>query len=154
MVDVNFLINYTQRLKDAVATINYKEVIIDDSQMVNFINDRPRTDNHLLFGVIPDIPSSGTNRDNFQFKPQTLFLVLQKTDYSDVDHAEFLQIMQKTLESAKAVVDKMLEDKDDYTDEGCQYMKQLNIDSINIQPVWAKAGCNGWSIEFNFDTSY
>lgn len=154
MVDVTFLDNYTKRLKAAVATINYCEVVVDDSQMTKFLADRSKFDNHLLFGVIPDIPSSGTNIDNFQFRPQTLFLVLQKTDYANITHEEFKTLMQETLMSAKAVVDKMLEDKEDYSEEGCLYMKQLNISSINMQPIWGKAGCNGWSIEFNFDTDY
>ncbi|WP_417237189.1 MULTISPECIES: hypothetical protein [Flavobacteriaceae] len=154
MVDVTFLDNYTLRLKNAINTINYAELIVDDSQMVKFLNEVSKFDNHLLFGVIPDIPSSGTNIDNFQFRPQTMFLVLQKTDYASITHAEFKTLMQDTLMSAKAVIDKMLEDKEDYSAEGCMYMKQLNISSINLQPIWGKAGCNGWSIEFNFDSSY
>ncbi|OBQ56111.1 hypothetical protein JJL45_05140 [Tamlana sp. s12] len=152
MIDINFLRGYSTRLKDFIPAINFDKVIVDDTQMVNFLQDRSRLDNQLLFTVIPDFNPTGTNLDNLQFQSQTLMLVLYKTNYSDISHDEFLDIMQETLLTAVAIKEKMIDDKLNYTAAGCLYMKQLNANSITIKPVWGKAECNGWSIEFNFDS--
>lgn len=151
MIDVNFLINYSERLKTAIDSINYKEVIVDDSQLIHFLEERSLEDKHMLFMVLPDFSNSGRNVDDIKKRTDTLILVLQKTDYSSVSHAEFLQIMQETLISARAIETKMIADMFDYTEAGCLYMKDLNVPSISIQPVWGLAECNGWSIEFNFE---
>lgn len=152
MIDVNFLRTYAERLETAIATINYNQVIVDDSQLINFLEERTTDDNHMLFLVLPDFRNDGTNVDDIKKRTDTLILVLQKTDYSDITHDEFLDIMQETLLSAQAVEAKMISDMFDYTEAGCMYMKQLNVPSISIQPVWGLAECNGWSIEFNFES--
>ncbi len=152
MIDINFLKGYAERLKEAVASINFNQLIVDDSQLVNFLEERSTSDKHLLFMVLPDFTNTGTTLDNIKKQTDTFILVLQKTSYSDIDHDEFLDIMQKTLESAQAIETKMINDKLDYSDAGCLYMKQLNVGSIRITPVWGLSGCNGWSIEFNFDS--
>jgi hypothetical protein len=151
MIDINFIKSYSNRLKDVIDSINFAEVIIDDSQMVNFLEERSTSDEHLLFTVIPDFANAGASADNIKKQTDTFILVLQKTDYSDVSHTEFLQIMQETLISARAIETQMIKDKYDYSAEGCQYMKLLNVGSVRITPVWKMAGCNGWSIEFNFE---
>lgn len=150
MIDINFIIAYANRLKDAIASIGYAEVVVDDSQLVNMLQDISDSHKHLLFTVIPDFSNAGRNADDIQKQADTVIMVLQKTDYSSITHAEFLQIMQETLISTRAIEDKMIADKNDYSPQGCQYMKQLNVPSINITPVWGYSGCNGWSIEFNF----
>lgn len=150
MIDVTFLRSYSERLKEAIASINFKEVVVDDSQLVKMLGDRSADDKHMLFMIIPDFSNQGRNVDDLQKKADTIIMVLQKTDYSDITHAGFLDIMQETLVSANAIEDKMIADKNDYSPTGCQYMKQLDVSSINITPVWGYSGCNGWSIEFNF----
>jgi len=150
MIDINFLRSYSNRLKDAIESINFAEVVVDDSQLVNMLEDISSSEKHLLFTVIPDFSTSGRHVDDIQKRADTVIMVLQKTDYSDVTHPEFLDIMQDTLVSANAIELKMIADKNDYSDEGCQYMKQLNVSSINVIPVWGYSGCNGWSLEFNF----
>ncbi|MFB9055080.1 hypothetical protein ACFFVB_18510 [Formosa undariae] len=152
MIDINFLKGYTQRLQDSIDAIHFNKVIVDDSQMIRFLEDRSKHDNHLLFCVIPDFNPDGKNVDDLQFKADTMFLVLNKTSYSEVNHDEFLNIMQETLLTATAIKEKMIADKFDYSAAGCMYMKQLNAQSIRITPIWAKAECNGWSVEFNFDS--
>lgn len=152
MIDVTFLRNYAERLKEAIDTINYKEVIVDDSQLVNMLDNIETSKKHLLFMVLPDFSNSGRNVDDIRKRTDTVILVLQKTSYSDITHDEFLDIMQETLLSAKAIETKMIADMLDYTEAGCMYMKQLNVPSISIQPVWGLAECNGWSLEFNFES--
>lgn len=151
VVDITFIKNYAQRLQDAVEGISYNRVIIDDSQLIKFVEDISASDKHLLFIVIPEFQNTGNTADSARRQTETAILVLQKTDYSNNTHDEFLDIMQATLVSANAVEAKMRADKNDYSPEGCKYMKQLNISSIYIKPVYRLAGCNGWSIEFNFE---
>lgn len=151
MIDVNFLISYAERLKNTIESINYKQVIVDDSQLINFLEARTKDDKHMLFLVLPDFNNTGRHVDDMVKRADVLILILYKTDYSNITHDEFLQIMQETLLSALAIEAKMIADKEDYTEAGCQYMKMLNINSISIKPVWGLAECNGWSIEFNFE---
>lgn len=150
MIDISFLRSYTKRLLDAIPAINHENVVIDDSQLVNFLSEIETADKHLLYAVIPGFSNNGSNVDNKQKQAETVFMVLQKTSYSDITHEEFLDLMQATLETANAIEAKMIEDKLDHSETGCQYMKLLNVGSISIDPVWGYAGCNGWSIEFNF----
>lgn len=150
MIDVNFLISYAERLKNAIESINYKQVIVDRDQLVKFLEERTKEDKHMLFMLIPSYGTEGKNDDDMLKRADTVIFVLQKTDYSSLKHDEFLQIIQETLMTAKAIEDKMKADKNDFSEEGCMYMKQLNVASINIDPVWGLAECNGWTIEFNF----
>lgn len=153
MIDINFCINYAKRLQDAIAAINYNEVVTDPSQIHKLLQERSDADQLMLFFAIPDFKTVGTNVDNLTEDVACAILVLQKTAYSDITHAEYLQIMQRTLVAARAIKLAMINDKINYDDDGCGFMKQLNVDSISIVPELHLAECNGWSIEFSFADS-
>lgn len=153
MIDINFCISYAQRLQDTIAAINYNNVVADPSQIHKLLQGRTKAEQLMLFFAIPDFQTIGKNVDNLTEDVSCAILVLHKTSYSDVNHAEYLQLMQKTLEAARAVKQAMVNDKANYDTDGCGLMKQLNVDSIKIVPELHLAECNGWSIEFSFDCS-
>jgi len=45
----------------------------------------------------------------------------------------------------------MLADKPNFNGE-CKLMRQLDIASIKIDPVWALAGCDGYEIDYQLLT--
>lgn len=153
MIDITFCRNYATRLKDAIAGIKYCNVVTEVSQIVKLIKELDDDDNSMLFFVIPDFPTEGRNVDDVTERVETQILVLNKTDYGDTEHDDYLDIMQTTLEHARAVKEKMISDKADFTEEGCLYMKQLAINSIVITPELHLAECNGWNVEFSFNSS-
>src|SRR5690606_4290564 len=85
--------------------------------------------------------------DDAMLTPSTAFYVLKKTDYSHYNHDEFLEIFEETFNQCQDIVKKMLED----ASQGCQVIRYLKPESIVITPVWGKASCNGWVINFNLD---
>ena len=153
MIDVNFCKAYASRLKEAIAGINYNNVVTEPSQVVDLLRNRKKEDNFMLFMAIPDFYTVGDNVDNSKEQVACSIMVLAKTNYSAQNHDEYLQLMQDTLVAARAVKYKMIGDKLDYTAAGCQYMKQLNVGSINITPELHFAECNGWNIDFTFDNA-
>lgn len=153
MIDINFCIKYAQRLQNAIAAINYNEVVTDPSQIHTLLQPRTKADQFMLFFAIPDFQTVGRNIDNLTEEVSCAILILQKTAYADMKHADYLKLMQDTLVAAREVKFAMVNDKANYDADGCSYMKQLNVDSIRIVPELHLAECNGWSVEFSFDNS-
>lgn len=138
---------YTIEVKEAINGINFSRCVIDDSQLIHFLSEHQQSDNNILMSVIPDFGMKARDIDNAQLTPSTAFYVLKKTDYSAQNHDEFLDIFIETFDHAHDIVTKMLND----ATQGCEVIRYLNPESITITPVWGKASCNGWVINFNLE---
>lgn len=138
---------YTKEVQETIAGLNLHKVVIDDSQMTKVLSEMSPDHNCLLLGVIPDLSNYDANPDAFQPSTTTAFMILKKTDYSDHNHDEFLQIFEDTFEIARAVLAKMIGD----ATEGCSLLRYLDANTVLMTPIWNKNGCHGWTINFQLD---
>lgn len=146
MISVNDCINLVEEFKTNIPNINYGKVVIDDSQLVKDLDHIRQADNQLLYVVIPSSSNQGSD-DALKKNNEMMFLVLQKA-YHDINHNQFLALVNETQLTAKAIEDYMLIQKG----EGCGLFHWLAGASIKIDPIWDFAGCHGWTISFSMLT--
>lgn len=157
MLEINKLRDYTksviENLKDAAGNkmFNYTTIIIDNSELANVLEERKKTENTFLISIMPDFKIRGSE-DNAKWNNSLMFLVLDKTSYSDKNREEYIDIFVQTQEKAQAFIYKLLEDKGDSQGMFCGFLTWLEEDSIAVSPVWKSSGCNGWMIEVSLDS--
>lgn len=147
MNPITWLINYTAAAQIAINGLNKNGVVVDDSQLIKYLNELSQDHNCILMGVIPDFSPNGTHPDDYMAAGSFSFFILKKTDFSDHNHEQFIGIFKDTFPLAKDLVEKMLNE----AREGCDVIRYLDAGSIHILPVWNKAACNGWQILFDID---
>jgi hypothetical protein len=131
---------------------NYANMVVDDSELSKFLGERVPEENTYLIAVVPSFRVKG-QEDNAKWDNVLLFFILDKTDYSEHDHDSYLDIFVQTQKKAQAFIDKLIEDKQNNESLFCGFLNWLQEDSISIDPVWKKQGCNGWMIEINLETA-
>ena len=136
--------------KDAISEINHIEMIIDDSQLANRISEVHVADNLLLYGVLPDYGGDYRDEEGVMYDNGLDFLILKKTEYTDVSYNEFNDLMQETLMVARKFLTFVYGEKNN--PNTCPTFYYLKEGSEKITPVWAKAGCNGYMVSFNLRT--
>ncbi|MCB6097725.1 hypothetical protein [Flavobacterium psychrophilum] len=125
-------------------------LVVNDSQIVKVLNEINEDDNLILIGFIPSHKSEGTNQDNVQNRDFSLWMVLNKVDRNDGQEA-FIASFKRTQIAASAIEKQMLTDKPNFGGQ-CSLMRQLQVASIEINPVWALAGCDGYEINYQLLT--
>lgn len=146
---ITWLRSYLQDIENNIPAINRNRMVIDKSQLTKFLNDHKTTDNYLLIGVVPDMSGKGSDPDNFKLMNTTQIMVLNKTTSSELNYEQLYQLFEDVYSVIELIVKKMLKD----ATTGCNDMRMLNMQSIQIQPVWNESSCNGWKILFNFDSN-
>lgn len=135
-----------ENLKSKVSEINSAWLVVDDSQLVKTLGEKYSEDNMFLVGVLPNYGTSGSNADSWKNTTQGMIMVLEKTDYSDLDQAQFIDVFERTFQAAKKIREAMLI----LATEGCSgFLRDIYVDSIRLEPEWKKADCNGWNISFD-----
>lgn len=157
MLPINRLLEYqaevVELLRDQnnAKMFNFTDMIIDDSELALVLKERVPEDNTFLISVMPSFVVKG-NEDNSKWQNLLQFFILDKTDYSEHDRDSFRNIFVTTQVKAQAFVFKLLEDKANGHGAICGFLNQLDENSIRVDPVWKMNGCNGWTIEMNFDS--
>ena len=141
---------YGQTLIDSIPELNKFILVVDDSQIVKEMKDITYDDNLILVGFIPSHKADGTDVDNVQNRDFTLWMVLNKVDRNDGQEA-FIASFKKCQLAALEIEKKMLADKPNLGN-GCTMMRQLQVATIDINPVWALAGCDGYEINYQLLT--
>jgi len=149
MSKINWFKDYLKEIQDDCPEINKNKLVVDDSQLTNYLGSHKRADNIMLIGVLPEFGANATNPDNFLLRGSTLLMVLEKTNYSNENYDSYFQIFENTYIVAEKIVKKLLSD----ATRGCTYLRYLQPQSIQVVPVWNKSECEGWSIQFNFDAT-
>lgn len=155
MGKINWFKAYLQEIQDQIKNdsdeqlINRNKLVVDDSQLTNYLQNHRRSDNAMLIGVLPEFGANASDPDNFLFRASTMLMVLNKTNYSAENYDSYFQIFEDTYIIAEKIVKKLLTD----SMAGCTYLRYLQPQSIQIVPVWNKSECEGWSIQFNFDAT-
>lgn len=147
MVMVNDCIAYAEKLQQLIETINFSKVVIDDSQIAKDLSEIKRTNNHLLYVLIPSSNNEGGD-DNLLKNNEMMFMLLNKTS-SKISHEEFLAVMQETQETVRAIEYQLHNDKD----EQCGFMRWLNGMTIKIDPIWDYSSCHGWTMAFSMKSN-
>lgn len=137
--------------KDALPEINFAQVVIDDSQMANSISEQSANENLLLYGVLPDYNSDTRQEDGLMMDNGFDFLVLKKSVESDLTNDELMEVMEATLLATKKLIELIFEEKNN--PNTCPQFYFLKEESIQITPVWAKAGTNGYMLSLNLRTA-
>ena len=141
---------FLMELKFAIEEINFCEIIIDDSQFIKFLKERTKDDNVLLFGVLPQYPLEG-NEDLVKWVNQfQLFVLLKRSDR--FSHDELIKNMAFTQEVVNKIVEFILTNSFGDGNLFCGVANELVNGSLLVYPVWEKAQCDGWSIEFDLRT--
>lgn len=148
MNKITWLTEYTKELKEYIEPINFHRVVIDDSELVLYLQDLRKSDNMILMAVIPEISTQSRDEDNFLLRASHSFLVLEKTSESNMRYDDGIEMWERTYQAAEDIVRKMMEDK---TAATCTFLRRLNPSSITISPVWKKASTNGWMITYSLD---
>lgn len=148
MAQIRDFRTYLQEIETQIAGVKSNKVVVDPSQLSQFIVDHSSSDNALLLGVLPVWGNnSPTDADNFQLKGFTEVMVINKMDYSDNDNEAEIDSYDDLLIIAKAIVKKMM---DDHLSGSCNLMRFLEPTSIQIVEVWNRTQYNGWNIIFTF----
>jgi len=135
------------QIKDEVEGINFAEIVVDDSQLTEFLQKRNKDDNNMLFFVIPEHSTRGSD-DSFITLTNAQILIMNK--YADrIDHQGFLDVMQHTEETIFRVRNWMLNHK---ANNPCGLFAKLLDSSFLITPVWNFVSCNGHSLIFNTES--
>lgn len=133
-------------IKSSVPGINAAFPVVDDSQLATKIENKSTFDNIMLIGVLPQYGRNGVNVDSSKRDLAGMLLIVEKTDYSDLSDDDFIDLYERTFVVAEAVEKHLLNN----ASEGCySTLSFLDVNSIIIRPVWKKAGCNGYSLEFD-----
>lgn len=142
---------YVTECVNAIPELQHGKVVMDDGQITKFLKDEVKTtDNHILMAIIPKHNPFG-DVDMLQTRNTAAFLVLKKIDRSDVTHDQYLDMLEQSQLATKKLWDKMLTDHLN-AGENCNIMGKLKIDTLDINPVWGLASCDGYEIDFSLDT--
>lgn len=150
MILIDSINQYGNNLLTKIPDLKKFFIVVDDSQVVKFLSDVTEDDNLMLFGYVPSHQSEGTNIDNVQNRDSMLWVVLNKIDRNEGQQAlidSFSRCQLAALEIEKI----MLQDKPNFGGP-CSLMRQLQITSIKIDPVYALAGCDGYEINYELLT--
>ncbi|WP_049037518.1 hypothetical protein [Elizabethkingia anophelis] len=132
-------------MKAEVTEINSAWGVIDDTHLGNTLESKSKDDNIFLVGVLPSYGSEGTSADNVKQNTACQFLILEKTSYSELTPDQFWEVFEKTYQAIEKIKGIILRKA---SEECLPYLYNIDVNSINIDPVRHKAECNGYSIDF------
>lgn len=149
MLKVARLREFLLEVKAAVADINFTQIVVDDSELVNFLKERKTTDNHYLIAILPQFAITGIE-DKLKWDNQLMFMILRKgADKDFKNHDEYIDEFTKTQDVVQNFVEFIIRQKMLGNGEICGLMSDLKESSIIITPIWKKSGCNGWQIQID-----
>ena len=151
MLSITRLKEFLVEAKAEINTIEYINMVVDDSQLVKLLKDRETEDNNFLIGIVPQFSIDG-DEDKAKWSNQLMFMVLAKTSRSNVDLEEQVEVLESTRITAEALIDYMLESKTGDNGDMCGLMNELVENSISVTPIWEKAQCCGWMIQIDLLT--
>jgi len=149
MILIDKVEEYGEKLKNDITAIRKFLMVCNDSQLAYDIKDYTDSDNIILVGLIPSNETLGTNVDDVQDLDVCAWLVLEKFDSKDGNEVT-MQTFKRTQLAAIALKKQMLTDKPNFTCSNT--MKNLEVASITIDPIWRLAGCNGYEVNYKIKT--
>jgi hypothetical protein len=142
---------YTAEIKAAIPAIKTSHMLLNEAEVVKYLNGIKKTDNQIMLTIIPDAQSKAKDEDNIIMNNAMGFFFLEKTEYSSSQQNDWIAIFERTQATALEFVKKLIYDK---TFGSCGFNKDLDVNNISIKPESGLASCNGWSVEVYFDTPF
>lgn len=150
MLKVNEFRAYITAIKEAIAEITVAETVMDDSQLAKFLQSQ-KGDTHLILGIIPKHNLSG-GFDDLRATDTTSILILEKVTRKNNSHQDFLDRIHNAQAVTQKVIDKILYDAND--DDRCDFIRYLEPNSLDINPIWGLNSCDGYQIDFYLKTTF
>lgn len=151
MLTVNELKEYVAMLQNIIPEISHNNVVIDESQLTRFLDKLKTIDSYMVVGIIPKHKPKG-NIDLLRVDDYTTLLVVRKIVRSEQTHEQFLDFFNESQAVAKKITDKIFLDV--MNDNYCGFIKNIVPGSIDINPIWGLASCDGYQIDFKLDNTY
>lgn len=148
MILVSELRRYVKEKEEKLPAVNSSFVVVEKGELTNYLSGLGKDKNQIMVAVMPDARSRGGDEDNINMNNSLGFLFLEKTDYSASTQEKWLDIFERTQETA---VEFMRMIVDDIFTGNCDFTRFLDTKTMSIEPESGLAGCNGWSVEFFFD---
>ena len=148
MILVSELRNYVKQKKEALAAVNFARVVVQKDELTRFLSDVSDRDNQIMICVMPSARSNGPDGDSIKMNNALGFFFLEKTEYSEKRQEEWLDVFERTQESALSFFYNLIDELQEGT---CSWSRYLDIKSVSIDPESNFAGCNGWSVEVYFN---
>jgi len=145
MLRVNQLKSLLEESQQEINGLNKNVLLLDDSELTNFLKDLKTTENCILIGIMPQFPVTG-NEDGIKFISQLQFMILKKTSDKNINHDEYLDVFQETQDLMLLFITNFLGEK---MEDLCSGTADVVENSISVYPVWRKAQCNGWALEID-----
>ena len=153
MLKVTRLREFLLEAKATVANINFTQIVVDDSELTKFLQERKTADNNFLIAILPQFGITGT-QDSIKWDNQLMFMILRKgADKDFKNHDEYMNEFATTQTVVKNFVEYIIRQKMLGNGELCGLMSDLKESSIVVSPVWKKTGCNGWQIQIDLLSS-
>ena len=146
MIKVNQLKSLLLESQTEIEGLNKNLLLLDDSELTNFLKDLKISENCVLIGIMPQFVPKGTE-DSIRFISQLQFMILKKSadkDFKNQD--EYLQMFADTQDLMGLFVAKLFGEK---MEDLCSGTAEYIEESLSIYPVWRKAQCNGWALEID-----
>lgn len=150
MISITRLREFLAETKTAINGINFSELVIDDSQFVKFLKDLELTKNCMLVGVVPQYPLEGAE-DAYRWINQLQFFIIKKRSRRE-DYDELMLNMEETRALTQQFIEYIITNTVGSANLFCGLPNELLSGSLLVHPVWDKAQCDGWAIEFDLRT--
>ena len=151
MILVSELRQYIADKKQQLPGVNSSFLVVEKDELTRYLGKLNKNENQIMVAVMPDARTSARDEDNVKMNTALAFMFLEKTDYSESKQDEWLQIFERTQETALEFTRMIL---DDMVYGDCGFNRYLNPNNISIEPVSGLSSCNGWSVDFFFDMPF
>jgi hypothetical protein len=153
MLSVTNLRDFLTEAAAEINTINYTNIVVDDSQLISLLKEREIDENNYLIAIVPQFGLIG-QEDIAKWNNQLMFMVMCKYTSRDITLDEQVDVLESTRISSRSLIELMLSKKIGENGQFCGLMNELVENSIEITPVWEKAQCCGWMIQIDLVTRF
>ncbi len=149
MVTIEQLESLQQKAKEAILSLGDTGIIVQEDHLRDLIRDFKGLQFPVLIAVVPAARKEGRNRDSMQWNNSLLFFVLKKvTRAKELRKSDAIRETQPIMLAFETLLTQL---QADYS-EGCPFLQKLDQNTIQIEPEYNLADCDGWSISFSLMT--
>lgn len=149
MLSVNDLNSFCQEAIQSVSDLKAYHLIITESHLSKCLAAHKAADSPFLVAVMPSARGAAPNEDALSWLNALMFMVLTKPlNYTSRKQDQELVDFQNTQEAILAFIDFMREKQG----EDCHWLRQLNLNTLEVDPEYNMNSCDGWSLTFDAKT--
>lgn len=150
MLLISRLREFVAECKAGIQNINAAHLVMSTDDLSKIMKEHPENKNILMVAIIPEHDIVG-KEDNTKVDNGTMFYFLEKTDYSEIDFDQYIDIFIRTQLVAKEFIEKILSDNSQ--EQFCGLFQALDTINYKVSPVRALSSCNGHVVSLTFKTT-